>query len=123
MLATTTAAQAEVRKFTATTALDGRTVKDPAVPVGRQRVADMYLKGQKVNVVCQDTGPDYGGRKIWDLTTEGLWILDGHTSNPAVYLGDNKILEASPPRDGRSIRVSELNSHGTPYSQVRRIIG
>src|SRR5688572_32388078 len=66
-------AQAEVRTFTATTALDGRTVQDPSVPVGRKRVADMYLKGQKVNVVCQDTGPVYGGRNVWDLTTEGLW--------------------------------------------------
>lgn len=80
-LVNTGTAQAEVRTFTATTALDGRTVKDPDVPVGQKRVADMYLKGEKVGVVCQDTGPEYGGKKIWDLTTEGLWIPDGYTSN------------------------------------------
>ena len=80
-LVSTGTAQAEVRTFTATTALDGRTVKDPGVPVGQKRVADMYLKGEKVGVVCQDTGPEYGGKKIWDLTTEGLWIPDGYTSN------------------------------------------
>lgn len=81
MLATTTAAQAEVRTFTVTADLDGRTVKDPNVPVGKQRVPDMYLKGQKVKVVCQDTGPEYGGKKIWDLTTEGLWIPDGYVNS------------------------------------------
>lgn len=69
-------AQAEVLTFTAATALDGRTVKDPDVPVGRQRVSDRYLKGDSVSVVCQDTGPRYGGRTVWDLTTDGLWVPD-----------------------------------------------
>ncbi len=83
LLAPAATAHAEVRAFTATTALDGRTVKDPNVPVGQKRVADMYLKAQKVDVVCQDTGPAYGGKNVWDLTTEGLWIPDGYTGNPS----------------------------------------
>jgi cell wall-associated NlpC family hydrolase len=63
-------------------------------------------------------------RKPGDLVFWGRSDNDADsTTHVALYLGDNKILEASPPRDGSSIRISELNSHGTPYTKVRRIFG
>lgn len=71
-------AVAEVRTFAVDTSLDGRTVKDPDVPVGEQRVFDMYPAGSTVDVVCQGFGPSYGGSTIWDLTTEGLWVADAY---------------------------------------------
>ncbi|WP_436759205.1 hypothetical protein [Streptosporangium sp. V21-05] len=40
--------------------------------------ADMYLKGQTVNVVCQVTGGAAYGSTVWDKTTDGLWVADHH---------------------------------------------
>lgn len=71
-------ADAAVRTFEVETTLDGRTVKDPDVAVGEHRVSDMYPADGTVDVVCQDTGPSYGGSTIWDLTTEGLWVADSY---------------------------------------------
>uniref|UniRef100_UPI00117BA725 NlpC/P60 family protein n=1 Tax=Lentzea kentuckyensis TaxID=360086 RepID=UPI00117BA725 len=63
-------------------------------------------------------------RKPGDLVFWGRADNDSDvTTHVALYLGDNKILEASPPRNGQSVRISDLNSHGTPYSKVRRIFG
>ena len=44
--------------------LDGRTVKDPNVAVGSQRVSNMYLSGTSVTIECQSTGPTYGGHHL-----------------------------------------------------------
>ena len=62
------------------TTLDGRTVKDPDVAVGKQRVSDMYAAGSSVTIECQSTGPSYGGSTIWDLTDDGLWIGDAYVT-------------------------------------------
>jgi GH24 family phage-related lysozyme (muramidase) len=71
----------EPRAYPVRATLDGRTAKDMA----NHAAPDRYKKGSKVTVVCQDSGPvTYNGNKIWDLTSDGLWIVDyyvgtGHT--------------------------------------------
>jgi peptidoglycan DL-endopeptidase RipA len=63
-------------------------------------------------------------RKPGDLVFWGRSDNDADsTTHVALYLGDDEILEASPPRDGDSAQVSELDSHGTPCTKVRRIFG
>ncbi|SFR11357.1 hypothetical protein SAMN04488564_103566 [Lentzea waywayandensis] len=65
-----------------------------------------------------------GSRLPGDLVFRGRSDNDPDpTAHVAICLGGNKILEASPPRNGQSIRISDLHNHGTPYSKVRRIFG
>lgn len=65
-----------------------------------------------------------GNQKPGDLV---IWKRSGSkpdaTTHVALFLGDDKILEASPPRNRQSVRISDLTSHGTPYSEVRRVFG
>jgi hypothetical protein len=77
------ASAAPTPSYTAKVSLDGRTVKDPQVPVGAHRVADKYPAGAKLTVVCQDSGPSYGGSAVWDLTDDGLWVPHGFVNGPA----------------------------------------
>jgi hypothetical protein len=73
---TGSATAAEERTYQVKTTLDGRTVKDPDIPLGSKRIADMYAAGSPVTLVCQDRGPSYGGSNIWDHTTDNLWVPD-----------------------------------------------
>ena len=69
------------RPYRVRATLDGRTAKDMA----NHAAPDRYEKGSQVTIVCQDSGPvTYHGSKIWDLTSDGLWVVDyyvgtGHT--------------------------------------------
>ncbi|TWP53355.1 NlpC/P60 family protein [Lentzea tibetensis] len=113
-------AQAEVRSFPVTTTLDGRTVKDPDVPVGKQRVADMYAKGTKVKIVCQDKGPEYGGKGIWDLTVEGLWIPDGYveTGSDGMVMAKCAIPKSYPAKTDLNGRKNKGDAATAPGSVV-----
>src|SRR3954451_17264207 len=75
---TATGMASAAESYPVKTTLDGRTVKDPDVPVGTKRVADLYPAGTDVDLACQQRGPGYGGSDIWDLTTDGLWVPDAY---------------------------------------------
>lgn len=72
------------QSYTVKTTLDGRTVKDPNVAVGKLRVPDKYPAGSQVSLVCQDTGPSYGGSTVWDLTSDGYWIPGAYVETGGV---------------------------------------
>ena len=61
------------RSYLVTTPLEGRTARTLA----NHAVADRYPAGSSVLVLCQSSGgPTYHGSRIWDLTSDGLWVPD-----------------------------------------------
>jgi len=60
------------RSCPVTALLHGRTAKD----VANHAFPDKYPAGSSVQVVCQDTGASAYGSKVWDLTSDGLWVPD-----------------------------------------------
>jgi hypothetical protein len=95
--------------YPVTATLDGRTVKDPDVPVGPQRIANMYPQGTTVTLACQDTGPSYGGSTIWDLTTDGLWIPDSYvkTGSTSMVTGTCTIPKSFPAKSDLNGRLNK----------------
>lgn len=62
----------------------------------------------------------FANRKPGDLIFWGGSLSS--TTHVAIYLGNNKIIEAAPPRDKNSIRISSVYSPGTPLGTVVRPI-
>ena len=61
------------RSFVAARTLDGRTEKS----LDNHARPDRYRRGDTVEVTCQAFGgPAYHGSKLWDRTTDGLWVPD-----------------------------------------------
>jgi GH24 family phage-related lysozyme (muramidase) len=103
--------------YRVTADLDGRTVPRLA----NHALVDKYPKGSSVLVVCQSAGEvAYGGSRIWDLTSDGLWIPD-----ELVPTGTSRSYAPSLPRcripqtyvaartlDGRTERI--LSNHARP---------
>ena len=59
--------------YKVTRALDGRTARE----LSNHAVVDKYPEGSTVLVQCQSAGGvNYDGSRIWDLTSDGLWIPD-----------------------------------------------
>ncbi|GGM59577.1 hypothetical protein GCM10012275_33380 [Longimycelium tulufanense] len=117
-------ASAATKSFPVTTTLDGRTVKDPKVPVGKQRIADMYQTGGKVTLVCQERGPSYGGSDIWDLTTDGMWIPDGYvrTGSTGMVMPECSIPKSFPAKtdlNGRRNKGDAANAPGSVVDKYR----
>ncbi|WP_412539020.1 hypothetical protein R8Z50_24600 [Longispora sp. K20-0274] len=104
------------------TTLDGRTVKDPEVPVGRLRVADKYPEGSSVTIVCQDDGPSYGGSTLWDLTTDGLWVPDAYvkTGSSGRVMGACSIPKSFPAKVTLNGRQNKGDAADAPGSVVDR---
>ena len=93
-------ASAAPQSYPVKTTLDGRTVKDPNVAVGPQRVADQYPAGTSVTIVCQDEGPSYGGSTIWDLTTDGYWVPNGYVNTGSTgYVAAHCVIPKSYPAE------------------------
>lgn len=101
-------ARAEVRTFAATAA-----PKDPDVPVGAQRV---------IGTAKSQTGKSHPHSRGAGGEDGASYGVHRHLDNDPAQ-GDDRILEASPPRDGKSIGISALDSHGMPCTKVRRIFG
>ncbi|GAB3581860.1 C40 family peptidase [Calidifontibacter terrae] len=60
----------------------------------------------------------FSQRKAGDLVFWGGGL--GSTTHVAIYLGNNKIIEAAPPRDKNSIRITSVYSPGSPLQTVVR---
>jgi GH24 family phage-related lysozyme (muramidase) len=59
--------------FDVSAALDGRTARR----LSNHAVVDKYPAGSSVVVLCQAAGgATYEGSRIWDLTSDGLWVPD-----------------------------------------------
>ncbi|MTD53302.1 C40 family peptidase [Amycolatopsis pithecellobii] len=116
LLGTGTAWAAE--SYPVKTTLDGRTVKDPDVPVGTKRVADLYPAGSDVDLVCQQRGPGYGGSDIWDLTTDGLWVPDAYvlTGSTGMVMPECRIPQAFPARVDLNGRLHKGDAADAPGS-------
>ncbi|WP_410632241.1 hypothetical protein [Amycolatopsis sp. cmx-4-83] len=104
--------------YPVSTTVDGRTVKDPGVAVGAQRIANMYPAGTSVTLACQDTGPAYGGSSVWDLTTDGLWVPDayvktGSTSMVAPRCTTPHAFPAKADLDGRAHKGDAAGATGS----------
>ncbi|SDY44647.1 hypothetical protein SAMN05421504_105578 [Amycolatopsis xylanica] len=104
--------------YPVSTTVDGRTVKDPNVPVGKQRVSDFYTSGTMVTLACQDTGPEVGGSTIWDLTTDGVWVADtyvktGSTTMVAPKCSFPKSFPAKADLNGRANKGDAATAPGS----------
>src|SRR4051794_37354528 len=65
------------QSYPVTAPLDGRT----ATKLSNHAVVDKYPKGSSVLVVCQAAGGvTYDGSRIWDLTSDGLWVPDHYVA-------------------------------------------
>ena len=117
-------AVAAPQSYPVTTTLDGRTVKDPNVPVGAQRVSDQYPVGTSVAVVCQDDGPSYGGSTIWDLTTDGYWVPNGYVDTGSTgYVAARCAIPKSYPAEadlnGRTNKGDAADAPGVVVNKYR----
>jgi hypothetical protein len=104
--------------------LDGRTVKDPDVPVGPHRISDMYPEGTKVTIVCQENGEEYAGSKLWDLTSDGLWIPDafvktGTTGRVAPECSIPKSFPAKSDLNGRKKKGDAADAPGSVENKYK----
>ncbi|SDS97159.1 Phage-related lysozyme (muramidase), GH24 family [Friedmanniella luteola] len=103
--------------YRVTADIDGRTARNLA----NHAVVDQYPEGSSVLVVCQSTGDvAYGGSRIWDLTSDGLWVPDElvPTGTSGSYAPDlprctiPQTYVAARTLDGRTARV--LSNHARP---------
>ena len=104
------------QSFDVTAALDGRTARR----LSNHAAVDKYPVGSSVVVLCQSAGgATYGGSKIWDLTSDGLWVPDhfvatgtaGYAPNlPACTLPKSYVATRS--LDGRTEK--RLGNHAQP---------
>ena len=104
------------QSFDVTAPLDGRTARR----LSNHAVVDKYPVGSSVVVLCQaGGGTTYEGSKIWDLTSDGLWIPDhfvatgtaGYASNlPTCSLPKSFVATRS--LDGRTEK--RLGNHAQP---------
>ncbi|MFG2042887.1 CHAP domain-containing protein [Dactylosporangium sp. NPDC048998] len=60
--------------YTAKADIDGR----GSMNVDDRIKTNAYLLGATMYLICQDTGPSYGGSTIWDYTTDGYWEPDAY---------------------------------------------
>jgi GH24 family phage-related lysozyme (muramidase) len=115
-----TSATVGAQSFDVTAALDGRTARS----LSNHAVVNKYPVGSSVVVLCQSAGgATYGGSKIWDLTSDGLWVPDhfvatgtaGYASElPACTLP--KAYVATRSLDGRTEK--RLSNHARPDRYV-----
>jgi cell wall-associated NlpC family hydrolase len=114
----TTGTASAAESFPVKATLDGRTVKDPDVPVGERRVADLYPAGTDVDLVCQDHGPSYGGSDIWDLTTDGMWVPDAYvlTGSTGMVMPECGIPKSFPARVDLNGRLHKGDAADAPGS-------
>src|SRR3954463_14913921 len=113
------------RSYLVTTPLEGRTART----LSNHAVPDRYPAGSSVLVLCQSSGgPTYHGSKIWDLTSDGLWVpdafvetgTDGYAADlPACALPKSYV--AARTLDGRTEK--RLSDHAEPdrYRQGSRV--
>ncbi|BCJ37924.1 hypothetical protein Athai_54270 [Actinocatenispora thailandica] len=60
--------------YTAKVDLDAR----GSMSIDDRTKTNAYLTGDTLYLICQDTGPSYGGSTIWDYTTDGYWEPDAY---------------------------------------------
>lgn len=60
--------------YSAEADIDGR----GSMNVNDRIKTNAYVTGGSIYLVCQDTGPSYGGSTIWDYTQDGYWIPDAY---------------------------------------------
>ena len=112
--------------YPVTTTVDGRTVKDPDVAVGAQRIANMYPSGTSVTLACQDTGPAY----LVDSSTVSAQTSDrirqaaalrGTTLLAAPVSGNAKVVRAAyPAQRSWSSSTARSSVRSSPGTRRRR---
>jgi lysophospholipase L1-like esterase len=73
--------------YYAKVALDGR----DRLSADANRIPDVYLSGDPIEIVCQERGPYYAGSDIWDYTSLGYWVPDVY-----VYTGSVTFVSGIP---------------------------
>ncbi len=84
-----------------------------------------FWKGAKIDIGGTTSVQVQKGRKVkWASRKPGDLIFwynsKGATIHVAIYLGNNKIVESAPPRDGKSVHVTKVYGF---HPEVVRIIG
>jgi hypothetical protein len=85
-------------KFLAKTTLNGYNGKS----LSATKVVDKYPGGSYITVVCQAFGEqNYGGSRIWDKTSDGLWVPDYYVKTGSSSIILNRC-DTAGPSDGSS---------------------